>query len=50
MIQIPPFYREFDLNTYIKWEKEMEFVYGCKNYTAEFGIFVAATLCGYALD
>ena len=27
VIQIPPFYGEFDPNTYLEWEKDVDFVF-----------------------
>ena len=51
VIQIPPFYGEFDPNTYLEWERGMDFVFHCHRYTAEKQVQLATTgLCGYAFD
>lgn len=50
-IQIPPFHGEFDPDSYNDWEKELDSIFGCHNYTAEKRFRVGITgLYGYALD
>lgn len=51
IIQIPSFYGEFDPNTYLEWEKDMDFVFHRHRYTAENQVQLAITgLDGYALE
>ena len=50
-ILIPPFYGDYDPDTYLEWEKNMDLIIRCQGYTAEKQAQLASTgLCGYALD
>lgn len=50
MIEIPSFYGKIDSYAYPEWEKEMDLVFGCHNYTEEKKVHLAVTgFYGYAI-
>ncbi|KAF8048148.1 hypothetical protein N665_2640s0001 [Sinapis alba] len=50
-LRIPPFHGKNDPDAYLEWEKKIELVFNCQQYTEERKVRIAATeFCGYAIN
>ncbi|XP_048608726.1 uncharacterized protein LOC125584385 [Brassica napus] len=50
-LRIPPFHGKNDPDAYLEWEKKIELVFNCQQFTEERKVRLAATeFCGYAIS
>ncbi|KAF8099434.1 hypothetical protein N665_0244s0033 [Sinapis alba] len=50
-LRIRPFHGKNDPDAYLEWEKKIELVFNCQQYTEERKVRIAATeFCGYAIN
>ena len=50
-LRIPPFHGKNDPDAYLEWEKKIELVFNCQQFTEERKVRLAATeYCGYAIN